>query len=53
MGKRKRMNTSGTKPQIIRTEVNGRTRWLGSTDAAKWISAKRGIKCTTQTVIAI
>jgi len=51
MGKRKRMNTSGTKPQIERVTVNGRTRYLGITDAAKWISAKHGVKCTTQSVI--
>jgi len=51
MGAKKRVNASGEKPQIVPTFVNGRTRWLGSTDAANWISAKRGIRCTTQTII--
>ena len=41
----------GLKPQITRTTVNGRTRWLGTTDAARWISAKHGVNCTAQSVI--
>ena len=51
MSRRKTVNASGAKPQIVRTVVNGKVEWRGYSEAARWISTKHGINCAVQTVI--